>query len=112
MVDAYAESLDFLFGRLNYERNQTDAAIAALNRATLADPRFSEAWTLLTYAYLRRAAAKTADDPNIYRELGYAYEVSKQYAKALTAYQKGAELAPNDTDFQQAVERVKPYAQQ
>jgi tetratricopeptide (TPR) repeat protein len=47
----------FYLGRLAYERNQTDAAIAALNRATLADPRFSEAWTLLTYAYLRRAAA-------------------------------------------------------
>jgi tetratricopeptide (TPR) repeat protein len=49
----------FYLGRLAYERNQTDAAIAALNRATLADPRFGEAWTLLTYAYLRRAAAAT-----------------------------------------------------
>jgi tetratricopeptide (TPR) repeat protein len=47
----------FYLGRISYERNQTDAAIAALNRATLADPRFGEAWTLLTYAYLRRAAA-------------------------------------------------------
>ncbi|HEX8130054.1 MAG TPA: tetratricopeptide repeat protein [Pyrinomonadaceae bacterium] len=191
----------FYLGRISYERNQTDAAIAALNRATLADPRFSEAWTLLTYAYLRRAgtatvpakadadylnavrssdalvrvrpndeavaalsgqaligakqfaravtvleraganpnaqgqtlyllgvaysraknfpkaiatferaAAKTSDDPNIYRELGYAYEVSKQYGKALTAYQKGAELLPDDEDFQQSIERVKPFA--
>jgi tetratricopeptide (TPR) repeat protein len=49
----------FYLGRLAYERNQTDAAIAALNRATLADPRFGEAWTLLTYAYLRRASAAT-----------------------------------------------------
>jgi tetratricopeptide (TPR) repeat protein len=49
----------FYLGRLAYERNQTDAAIAALNRATLADSRFAEAWTLLTYAYLRRAAAAT-----------------------------------------------------
>ncbi|MGI9105358.1 MAG: tetratricopeptide repeat protein [Pyrinomonadaceae bacterium] len=49
----------FYLGRLAYERNETDAAIAALNRATLADPRFAEAWTLLTYAYLRRAAAAT-----------------------------------------------------
>lgn len=47
----------FYLGRISYERNQTDAAIAALNRATTADPRFTEAWTLLTYAYLRRAAA-------------------------------------------------------
>jgi tetratricopeptide (TPR) repeat protein len=50
----------FYLGRLAYERNQTDAAIAALNRAALADPRFAEAWTLLTYAYLRRAAAAAA----------------------------------------------------
>lgn len=49
----------FYLGRLAYERNQTDAAIAALNRATLADTRFAEAWTLLTYAYLRRAAGAT-----------------------------------------------------
>jgi len=60
---------------------------------------------------VERAAAQTPDDVNIYRELGYAYEVSKQYAKALGAYQKGAELAPSDADLQASVERVKPYAQ-
>jgi len=49
----------FYLGRISYERKQTDAAIATLNRATLADPRFAEAWTLLTYAYLRRAASAT-----------------------------------------------------
>ncbi|HEX7997342.1 MAG TPA: tetratricopeptide repeat protein [Pyrinomonadaceae bacterium] len=197
-----AAALYFL-GQIAYERNDLDAAISALNRATLSDARSPSAWSLLATAYLRRAAtnaanpvkadadylnavragegltriktdpaalmllsqaligakqyaraattlervaagpeasgvvlywlgvahsraknfpkataaleraaAQTPDDVNIYRELGYAYEVSKQYAKALTAYQKGAELAPNDTDFQQAVERVKPYAQQ
>lgn len=196
-----AASLYFL-GQLAYERNDLDAAISALNRATLSDARSASAWSLLTTSYLRRAAlnaatpakadadylgavragegltrlktdpaaillfgqaligakqyaraattleraatapdasgvvfywlgvsysraknfpkataaleraaAKSPDDVNIYRELGYAYEVSRQYAKALTAYQKGAELAPGDTDFQAAVERVKPYAQ-
>ncbi|HKC64115.1 MAG TPA: tetratricopeptide repeat protein [Pyrinomonadaceae bacterium] len=34
-----------------------DASIAALNRATLADPRSVSAWNLLTLAYLQRAAA-------------------------------------------------------
>jgi len=47
----------FYLGRINYERSDTDASIALLNRATTADARFAEAWTLLTYAYLRRAAA-------------------------------------------------------
>jgi len=32
-------------------------------------------------------------------ELGYAYEVTKQYAKALAAYEKGLSLAPNDSDL-------------
>jgi tetratricopeptide (TPR) repeat protein len=58
-VDAKNSASLFYLGRIAYERNQTDAAIAALNRATLADPRFSEAWTILTYAYLRRAAIAT-----------------------------------------------------
>jgi tetratricopeptide (TPR) repeat protein len=47
---------------------------------------------------------------NVYRELGYAYEVTKQYAKALAAYQKGATLAPSDPDFKESIERVKPFA--
>ncbi|MEJ7618569.1 MAG: tetratricopeptide repeat protein [Pyrinomonadaceae bacterium] len=59
-------------------------------------------------AALERAREKNPEDVNIYRELGYAYEVSKQYAKALAAYQKGAELAPADADFKESVERVRP----
>lgn len=47
----------FYLGRIAFERNNNDAAIATLNRATQADARSAEAWTLLTYAYLRRAAA-------------------------------------------------------
>jgi len=61
-------------------------------------------------AALETAAKKTPDDVNVYRELGYAYEVTKQYAKALAAYEKGLALAPNDPDLKEAVERVKPFA--
>ncbi len=59
---------------------------------------------------LETAAKKSPDDVNVYRELGYAYEVTKLYAKALGAYQKGAALAPGDTDFKESIERVKPFA--
>jgi len=45
-----------------------------------------------------------------YRELGYAYEISKQYGKALGAYQKGSSLAPSDGDFKESIERVRPFA--
>jgi tetratricopeptide (TPR) repeat protein len=57
-----------------------------------------------------KAAAKTPDDVNVYRELGYAYESSKQYAKALAAYEKGLALAPDDAYFKESAERVRPFA--
>jgi cytochrome c-type biogenesis protein CcmH/NrfG len=59
---------------------------------------------------LERAAAKSPEDVNIYRELGYALEVSKQYAKALAAYERGAALAPNEADLKESAERVRPFA--
>jgi tetratricopeptide (TPR) repeat protein len=190
----------FYLGQIALGKNDLDGAAAALNRATLSDPRFAAAWTLLTSVYLRRAATstdpakasadylnavrageglikvrtdaeavtlfgqaligseqyvraaaaleratldpatkgvtfyllgiaqsraknfpkaiaaletaakKSPDDVNVYRELGYAYEVTKQYGKALGAYQKGLTLAPADTDFKEAAERVRPFA--
>ena len=59
---------------------------------------------------LEAGAKKSPEDVNVYRELGYAYEVTKQYTKALGAYQRGLTLAPGDADFKEAVERVKPFA--
>ena len=47
----------YYLGRLSYEAGNVDAAVNNLNRATLADPRAADAWSLLTVAYLRRAAA-------------------------------------------------------
>ncbi|MCU1266046.1 MAG: hypothetical protein JWM21_2364 [Acidobacteria bacterium] len=193
-----ANSLYFL-GQIALTRNDPGAAIAALNRATVNDPRMAGAWLLLTSAYLRRAASATdsaqadadylsavrageglikvrtdadavmlfgqaligakqyaraatalervatpeansftfyllgvaqsrvknfpkaiaaleragekkPDDVNVYRELGYAYEVTKQYGKALGAYQKGLNLVPTDADFKESVDRVRPFA--
>jgi tetratricopeptide (TPR) repeat protein len=191
----------FYLGQIALAKNNLDGAIASLNRATVNDPRFAAAWTLLTSAYLRRAALnsedtekaaadyssavrageglikiktdaeaitlfgqaligseqyvraaaaleratlqpdakgvtfyllgiaqsraknfpkaiialqtaaqKSPDDINVYRELGYAFEITRQYAKALAAYQKGLTLAPGDTDFKEATERVRPFA--
>jgi tetratricopeptide (TPR) repeat protein len=63
-------------------------------------------------AALERALAKSPADVNIYRELGYDYEKTKQYAKAFSLYQKALETAPNDVDFKEALERVRPFANQ
>ena len=49
----------YYLGQLAFERNDMDAAIAALNRATLNDAQIASAWQLLTIAYLRRAGAST-----------------------------------------------------
>jgi tetratricopeptide (TPR) repeat protein len=42
--------------------------------------------------------------------LGYDYEKTKQYAKAFALYQKALGAAPNDADFKEALERVRPFA--
>lgn len=54
-----ARSLYYV-GQIAFERNDMDAAIAALNRATLNDSQIASAWQLLTIGYLRRAAGATA----------------------------------------------------
>src|SRR2546423_2155619 len=53
-----AASLLYL-GQIALSRKDLDTAIAALNRATVNDPRLASAWYLLTSAYLRRAATAT-----------------------------------------------------
>ena len=52
----------FYLGQIALGKNDLDGAVASLNRATVNDPRFAAGWTLLTSAYLRRAALN-ADEP-------------------------------------------------
>ncbi|HEY0323053.1 MAG TPA: tetratricopeptide repeat protein [Pyrinomonadaceae bacterium] len=49
----------YYLGQIAFERNDMDATIAALNRATLNDAQIASAWQLLTIAYLRRAGVAT-----------------------------------------------------
>ena len=49
----------FYLAQIAAGKNDLDGAIAALNRVTVIDARFAAAWTLLTSAYLRRAALST-----------------------------------------------------
>lgn len=111
-----------LFGQALIGSKQYARAASALERATSAQDATGVTFYLLGVAHsragalpkaiaaLETAAKKTPDDVNVYRELGYAYEVSKQYAKALGAYQRGSALAPSDTDLKESIERVKPFA--
>jgi len=111
-----------LFGQALIGSKQYARAASALERATTAPDATGVTFYLLGVAHsratnfpkaiaaLETAAKKTPDDVNVYRELGYAFEVTKQYAKAMGAYQKGLALAPNDPDFKEAIERVKPFA--
>ncbi|HZI61337.1 MAG TPA: tetratricopeptide repeat protein [Pyrinomonadaceae bacterium] len=111
-----------LFGQALIGSKQFARAATALERATTSPDATSVTFYLLGVAHsragappkaitaLETAAKKSPDDVNVYRELGYAYEVSKQYAKALGAYQRGSALAPADTDLKESIERVKPFA--
>ena len=46
----------------------------------------------------------------VFRLLGFSYESSKNYAKALAAYERGLQLAPADAYFKESAERVRPFA--
>lgn len=51
----------FYLAQIALAKSDLDGAIATLNRATVNDARLTGAWTLLTSAYLRRAAMNSAD---------------------------------------------------
>jgi len=106
-----AASLLYL-SQLALARNDLDAAISTLNRATTNDPRLASAWFLLTSAYLRRAASAPDEEKSSADYLGavrsgevltrlrtdeeamglYARALigAKQYARAATALEKTA----------------------
>lgn len=92
----------FYLGQISLAKNDLDGAIASLNRATVNDARLTGAWTLLTSAYLRRAA--TSGDQ------------SKADADYLNAVRAGEGLIKLRTDaeavtlFGQALIGAKQYA--
>jgi tetratricopeptide (TPR) repeat protein len=92
----------YFLGQIAFERNDFDSAIAALNRATLADARLVSAWNLLTVAYLQRAAAATTPE--------------KASADYLSAVRAGEGLTRIKTDaeanllFAQALIAAEQYA--
>ena len=76
----------FYLGQIAIAKNDLDSAIASLNRATVNDPRFAAAWTLLTSAYLRRAALNT--------------DAAKAAADYLSAVRAGEGLIKIKTDVE------------
>ena len=109
----------FYLAQIALGKNDLDGAIASLNRATVNDARLVGAWTLLTSAYLRRAAMNAADpakaDPDYLSAVragegliklrtdaeavtlfGQALIGSKQYARAASALER-ATTAPDAT---------------
>lgn len=103
----------FYLAQISVAKNDLDAAIAALNRATLNDAKLSSAWALLTSVYLRRAALSTdqakadADYLNAVRAgeglikvrtdaeavtlFGQALIGSQQYARAAAALERATQ---------------------
>ena len=105
----------FYLGQIAVGKNDLDGGIAALNRATVIDPRFAAAWTLLTSVYLRRASMsadtakaaadylsavragegliKVRTDAEAVTLFGQALIGSEQYARAAAALER-ATLEP------------------
>lgn len=105
----------FYLAQIALAKNDLDGAITTLNRATVNDARLSGAWTLLTSAYLRRAAMSTdpakaeADYLNAVRAgegliklrtdaeavtlFGQALIGSKQFARAASALERASAAA-------------------
>jgi tetratricopeptide (TPR) repeat protein len=108
----------FYLAQIALAKNDLDGAIANLNRATVNDARLTGAWTLLTSAYLRRAATssdpakadadylsavragegliKLRTDAEAVTLFGQALIGSKQYARAAAALER-ATTAPDAT---------------
>lgn len=108
----------FYLAQIALAKNDLDGAIANLNRATVNDPRLTGAWTLLTSAYLRRAATssdqakadadylsavragegliKLRTDAEAVTLFGQALIGSKQYPRAAAALER-ATTAPDAT---------------
>jgi tetratricopeptide (TPR) repeat protein len=106
----------FYLGQIALAKNDMDGAIASLNRATVNDPKFAAAWTLLTSAYLRRAALaqdqtkasadylsavragegliKVKTDADAVTLFGQALIGAEQYVRAAAALER-ATLAPD-----------------
>lgn len=106
----------FYLAQIALSKNDLDGAIASLNRATVNDARLTGAWTLLTSAYLRRAASnseqekadadylnavragegliKLRTDPEAVTLFGQALIGAKQYARAASALER-ATAAPD-----------------
>ena len=108
----------FYLAQIGLAKNDLDGAIANLNRATVNDARLTGAWTLLTSAYLRRAATsadpakadadyisavragegliKLRTDAEAVTLFGQALIGSKQYARAAGVLER-ATVAPDAT---------------
>ena len=92
----------YQLGYLAYNRKDMDAAINALNRATLADAKITNAWTLLTYAYLNRAQAAGGTGP----------KADADYLAAVRASESLVKVSNDDTSnalHGQALIRAKQY---
>lgn len=84
-LDARNAPALFYRARLAYDANELSRAVVLLNRATLVEPRFTDAWRLLTIAYLRRAAETETVAATTERAVSAPKTIRKQDAAASAA---------------------------
>ena len=103
--DALAQ---FEYGRVLEELGETDAAIAAYQRAVAAAPDLEEA-----QRQLGLLAGRTGDVGAGHYHLGRAYLLRGEYGSALAQYEKAATLLPpgaEQVDVSEALPQLREYA--
>jgi Flp pilus assembly protein TadD len=95
-------------GRALLNSHDLNGAIGELSMAASADPKLSEASTLLGVAYWRKGLSDLAqrsfetavrinkDDPQNLNNLGYFFYENGDYENAIKYFKRGAKLAPDD----------------
>lgn len=98
-------------GRALLDSHDLNGAIAELSMAASANPKLSEASSLLGVAYWRKGLRDVAqrsfetavrinkDDPQNLNNLGYLLYENGDYEKATKYFKRAAKLAPNDPLF-------------
>lgn len=95
-------------GRMYFQRQNYDKAIAVLKQLLADSPRLPQAVALLAETYTTAGKSTEAiellrdavlEEPSFYSALGEAYDKQQRYAEAASAYEKASEQNPRDTDL-------------
>lgn len=114
----FQKEVNFRYAAQAISKKDSATAISLLKKIAAADPQDGDAWFNLGLAHLlaedleaaegdfRKASAIQPDKAETFDRLGYIYEVTNRYQKALEAYGKAHQLSGN-AESKASVDRVQ-----